>query len=95
MVKRCSRTNHTEAPNDRSYAGSDLGLNHVIASVRAAFPELVLENCEDSGCMPTYRIVRLYHTADGIEVVLAEFGAEMLSLEARYEPAVDVNAEAR
>lgn len=63
MVKRCSRTDHTHAPNDSNYANSHAGLDQVIAAVRAAYPALVVENCEDGGCMLTYRMARLYHTS--------------------------------
>jgi hypothetical protein len=63
MVKRCSRTDHTHAPNDSNYANSHGGIDQVIAAVRAAYPALVVENCEDGGCMMTYRMARLYHTS--------------------------------
>ncbi len=63
MVKRCTRDDHTHAPGDSNYAGSHLGIDRVIMAVRAAHPELVLENCEDGGCMMTYRMARLYHTS--------------------------------
>jgi hypothetical protein len=63
MVKRCGRTDHTHAPGDSNYANSHGGIDQVIAAVRAAYPALVVENCEDGGCMMTYRMARLYHTS--------------------------------
>ncbi len=62
MVKRCERTDHTHAPGDSNYANSQYGLDLVIDSVRRARPHLVVENCEDGGCMLTYKMARLYHT---------------------------------
>lgn len=63
VVKRCTRSDHTHAPGDSNYANSTAGLDRVIEAVRAAHPHLVWENCEDGGCMMTYRMARLYHTS--------------------------------
>ncbi|WP_448541187.1 alpha-galactosidase [Roseiflexus sp.] len=63
MVKRCERSDHTHAPGDSNYANSQYGLDIVIESLRRARPHLVLENCEDGGCMMTYKMARLYHTS--------------------------------
>jgi alpha-galactosidase len=63
VVKRCLRTDHTHAPGDSNYANSTTGLDRVIAAVRRAHPHLVWENCEDGGCMLTYRMARLCHTS--------------------------------
>ena len=63
MVKHCTRADHTHAPGDANYACSQYGLDRVILALRARHPELVVENCEDGGCMMTYRMVRLYHTS--------------------------------
>jgi alpha-galactosidase len=63
VVKRCLRTDHTHAPGDSNYANSTAGLDRVIAAVRRAHPHLVWENCEDGGCMLTYRMARLCHTS--------------------------------
>ena len=63
MVKRCLHTDHTHAPGDSNYANSHGGVDQVITAVRAAYPALVVENCEDGGCMMTYRMARLYHTS--------------------------------
>lgn len=63
VVKRCLRTGHTHAPGDSNYANSTTGLDRVIAAVRRAHPHLVWENCEDGGCMLTYRMARLCHTS--------------------------------
>ncbi|GIK73770.1 MAG: hypothetical protein BroJett021_27580 [Chloroflexota bacterium] len=63
VVKRCLRTDHTHAPGDSNYANSTMGLDRVIQAVRQAHPHLVWENCEDGGCMLTYRMARLYHTS--------------------------------
>jgi alpha-galactosidase len=63
MVKRCDRADHTHAPGDSNYAGSALGLDMVIETLRRERPHVVLENCEDGGCMLTFRMARLYHTS--------------------------------
>jgi alpha-galactosidase len=63
VVKRCTRTDHTHAPGDSNYANSTAGLDRVILAVRQAHPHLVWENCEDGGCMMTYRMARLCHTS--------------------------------
>lgn len=63
MVKRCTRSDHTHAPNDSNYANSTLGIDLLIDHIRTARPQLVLENCEDGGCMLTYRMARMYHTS--------------------------------
>lgn len=62
MVKRCTRADHTHAPDDSNYAGSTRGLDVVIETVRRKRPHVVWENCEDGGCMLTYKMARLYHT---------------------------------
>ena len=63
IVKRCMRADHTHSPGDSNYACSTDGLDRVIADVRKAHPHLVWENCEDGGCMMTYRMGRLAHTS--------------------------------
>lgn len=63
VVKRCLRNDHTHAPGDSNYANSTAGLDQVIMAVRCAHPHLVWENCEDGGCMMTYRMARLCHTS--------------------------------
>lgn len=63
MVKRCQHTNHTHAAGDSNYANSQYGLDIVITSLRQAHPHLVIENCEDGGCMMTYKMGRMYHTS--------------------------------
>uniref|UniRef100_A0A7C1JX78 Alpha-galactosidase n=1 Tax=Caldilinea aerophila TaxID=133453 RepID=A0A7C1JX78_9CHLR len=63
VVKRCLRTDHTHAPGDSNYANSTAGLDRVIQAVRRVHPHLVWENCEDGGCMMTYRMARLCHTS--------------------------------
>ncbi|HAJ37886.1 MAG TPA: alpha-galactosidase [Chloroflexi bacterium] len=63
VVKRCLRDDHTHAPGDSNYANSTAGLDRVIMAVRRAHPQLVWENCEDGGCMMTYRMARLCHTS--------------------------------
>lgn len=63
VVKRCLRADHTHAPGDSNYANSTAGLDRVIQAVRRAHPHLVWENCEDGGCMMTYRMARLCHTS--------------------------------
>jgi len=63
MVKLCRRADHTHAPGDSNYSGSELGLDLLIETLRRERPRLVLENCEDGGCMLTYKMARLYHTS--------------------------------
>lgn len=63
MVKRCERADHTHAPGNSNYANSQLGIDIVIETLRRARPHLVLENCEDGGCMMTYKMGRMYHTS--------------------------------
>lgn len=63
MVKRCPQTSHTHAPGDSNYSNSTLGLDQVIGTVRRLRPQVVWENCEDGGCMLTYRMARLYHSS--------------------------------
>lgn len=63
MVKRCQRADHTHAPGDSNYSNSQLGLDVLIETLRRERPQLVLENCEDGGCMMTYKMARLYHTS--------------------------------
>lgn len=63
MVKWCPSNEHTHHPGDSNYANSAQGLDEVIATVRRERPRLVLENCEDGGCMMTYKMARLYHTS--------------------------------
>lgn len=63
MVKACPRADHTHAPGDSNYSCSQTGVDAVIRTLRERFPHLVVENCEDGGCMMTYRMARLYHTS--------------------------------
>lgn len=63
MVKACHRSDHTHAPGDSNYSGSQKGLDVVIGTLRERFPHLIIENCEDGGCMMTYKMARLYHTS--------------------------------
>lgn len=63
MVKTCRRTDHTHGANDSNYSNSQYGLDMVIDSLRKRHPGLVVENCEDGGCMMTFKMARLYHTS--------------------------------
>jgi hypothetical protein len=63
VIKRCMRDDHSHSPGDSNYANSTQGLDQVIMAVRRAHPHLVWENCEDGGCMMTYRMGRLCHTS--------------------------------
>lgn len=63
MIKLCPKQTHTHAPGDSNYANSMQGLDQVIATVRQLRPQLVWENCEDGGCMMTYRMARLCHSS--------------------------------
>jgi alpha-galactosidase len=63
MVKDCPRADHTHSPGDSNYSNSVEGLDAVIEAVRDARPAVVRENCEDGGCMLTYKMARLYHTS--------------------------------
>jgi alpha-galactosidase len=62
MVKWCQSTEHTHAPGDSNYSNSTLGLDLVIDELKRRHPHFVWENCEDGGCMMTYRMARMYHT---------------------------------
>ena len=42
---------------------SEEGLDIVIDTLRKRHPALVVENCEDGGCMMTFKMARLYHTS--------------------------------
>jgi hypothetical protein len=63
MVKLCRSHDHTHAPGDSNYSNSQFGLDLLIETLRRERPNLVLENCEDGGCMLTYKMARLYHTS--------------------------------
>lgn len=63
MVKWCPKTTHSHAPGDSNYANSVTGIDEVIAAIRHERPHVVVENCEDGGCMLTYKMARLYHTS--------------------------------
>lgn len=63
MVKYCRREDHTHGAEDSNYSNSQYGLDLVIDSLRKRYPHLVIENCEDGGCMMTYKMARLYHTS--------------------------------
>jgi alpha-galactosidase len=63
MVKGCPRSDHTHATGDSNYANSERGLDLLIEALRRERPRLVLENCEDGGCMLTYKMARLFHTS--------------------------------
>ncbi|MBI1298359.1 alpha-galactosidase [bacterium] len=71
VVKRCTRDDHTHAPGNSNYACSTQGLDQVILAVRKANPHLVWENCEDGGCMLTYRMARLCHTSITVDNIAA------------------------
>lgn len=71
MVKRCMRADHSHAPGDSNYSNSQLGLDLLIATLRRERPHLVLENCEDGGCMMTYKMARLYHTSITVDNINA------------------------
>jgi hypothetical protein len=62
MVKRCEHADHTHAPGDSNYANSHEGLDAVVGALREVRPHVIWENCEDGGCMLTYRMARLYHS---------------------------------
>lgn len=63
MVKTCRRTDHTHGANDSNYSNSQYGLDIVIDTLKKRHPELVIENCEDGGCMMTFKMAGLYHTS--------------------------------
>lgn len=71
MVKRCTRADHSHAPGDSNYSGSTLGIDLLIETLRRERPGLVLENCEDGGCMLTYKMARLYHTSITVDNINA------------------------
>jgi hypothetical protein len=63
LVKRCMRTDHSHDPGDSNYSGSQRGIDVIIETIRRERPHMVLENCEDGGCMMTFKMARLYHTS--------------------------------
>lgn len=63
MVKTCTRTDHTHHPADSNYANAVEGITALVASVRAAAPETVWENCADGGNMMTFQMVQNYVTS--------------------------------
>ncbi|HMO57351.1 MAG TPA: alpha-galactosidase [Roseiflexaceae bacterium] len=63
LVKRCTRSDHSHAPGDSNYSGSERGIDVIMQTIRRERPHVVLENCEDGGCMMTYKMARLYHTS--------------------------------
>lgn len=63
MVKACYHCDHTHQPGDSNYSGSQEGIDVVISKLRERFPHLIVENCEDGGCMMTYKMASLYHTS--------------------------------
>ncbi|MFM2310134.1 MAG: hypothetical protein RLY87_2256 [Chloroflexota bacterium] len=63
MVKVCHRDDHTHTPGNSNYANSQTGIDVVIGTLRAKYPHVVFENCEDGGMMMTYKMARLYHTS--------------------------------
>jgi alpha-galactosidase len=67
MVKVCRRRTHTHGPGDSNYANSTEGLDAVIETVRRLRPHVVWENCEDGGCMLTYKMARLCHTTVNVD----------------------------
>ncbi len=71
MVKLCRRSDHSHDPGDSNYSGSQLGIDLLIETLRRERPGLVLENCEDGGCMLTYKMARLYHTSITVDNINA------------------------
>jgi hypothetical protein len=71
MVKHCTRTDHSHAPGDSNYANSQRGIDVVMSTVRRERPHVVLENCEDGGCMMTFRMVRTYDTSITVDNIAA------------------------
>jgi alpha-galactosidase len=66
-VKRCAQTHHTHAPGNSNYANSVQGLDLVIETMRQLRPHVIWENCENGGCMLTYKMARLYHTSGTVD----------------------------
>ena len=62
MVKACRETGSACSTDDHNYTNSVEGIDRVIETVRRLRPQVVWENCEDGGCMLTYKMARLYHT---------------------------------
>ncbi len=67
MVKVCRKRTHTHGPAGSNYANSTEGLDVVIETVRRLRPHVVWENCQDGGCMLTYRMARLCHTTVNVD----------------------------
>ncbi len=62
MVKACHESGSACSTHDHNYTNSVEGIDRVIETVRRLRPQVVWENCEDGGCMLTYKMARLYHT---------------------------------
>lgn len=69
MVKLCLKSTHTHAPGNSNYANSTEGLDVVIGTVRRLRPHVVWENCEDGGCMLTYKMARLCHSSGTVDCI--------------------------
>jgi alpha-galactosidase len=69
MVKLCRKSTHTHEPGDSNYANSTEGLDVVIETVRQLRPHVVWENCEDGGCMLTYKMARLCHSTGTVDCI--------------------------
>jgi hypothetical protein len=63
LVKRCFRFDHTHDPGDSNFSNAVAGLNGLIARIRRARPEVVIEHCASGGDMMTFNMIRLYDTA--------------------------------
>ena len=63
MVKRCTKTTHTHAPDDSNYSNAVDGLNYVVQEIQRRNPRVHWENCEDGGNMMTFNMVGNYVTS--------------------------------
>ncbi|MEK7403541.1 MAG: alpha-galactosidase [Acidobacteriota bacterium] len=63
MVRHCTKTTHTHAPDDSNYSNAVLGLNEVIAAIRQRRPQTHWEHCANGGNMMTFNMVRHYVTS--------------------------------
>ncbi len=62
LISPCTHPGHTHPPDPAGYH-STMGYTEVLRRVRAAHPNLVLENCQGGGRLMTYAMVQTHHTS--------------------------------
>ena len=62
LISPCTHPGHAHPPDPAGYH-STVGYTEVLRRVRAAHPNLVLENCQGGGRLMTYAMVQTHHTS--------------------------------